>query len=212
MEEVLFTVLGYLCLALLLAWAVYEWLYYAPTPTKKLLILDLNNLLVARVYAPSVAEEHPYALDYVSRADVLHKHFTWKREHLREFLDYCFAHFTVAVWSSAWRMNVDLLCEYIFQQRRGELLFEWSQEHCTVVSPHPDPQITKKPLFEKNLSTVWDVYPEYNAENTVILDDSDLKMRNNIDCEVGICERWGPWNTGKVETLFTIQRWLEERE
>ena len=173
---------------------------------KKLLILDMNNLLVARIFAPKIQEEHPYALDYVAEADVLGKHFTWKRPGLDEFLDYCLEHFTVGVWSSAWKMNVDKLCGYTFGRRRDRLLFEFNQEHCQAVH---DSQV--KPTYEKNLTTVWEQYLQYNASNTIILDDSDAKMRNNPDKCVGICQSWGPWNTHKVETLDTVRKWLHAR-
>lgn len=174
---------------------------------KKLLILDMNKLLVTRIYAPKIAEEHPYAIPYVDIADKLGEHYTWKRPELEAFIEYCLDNFDVAVWSSAWRKNVDLLVDYVFKDRRSELVFEWDQEHCNAVDVGED-----KPLFEKNLLRVWDTFTRYSPSNTIILDDSDQKMRNNPDQCVGICEAWTPWSMAPVETLDEVIEWLEDRK
>ena len=63
-------------------------------------------------------------------------------------------------------------------EQRSKLIFEWDQTKCVRVEPHPDPTETK-PLFEKPLSRVWDEFSRYNEKNTIIFDDSPLKMRNN---------------------------------
>lgn len=146
---------------------------------KPLLILDMNKLLVCRAFKPKLNEEFPDYVGYVHEATLLGKHYTWKRPHLDEFLQYAFEHFEVAVWSSAWRENVDKLCEFVFTpEQRALLLFEWDQTNCDCVEPHPDPAETK-PLYEKPLQKVWKHFPKYDESNTIIFDDSPLKMRNN---------------------------------
>lgn len=148
-------------------------------PQRKLLILDMNNLLVCRAFKFKMKEEFPSYIPYIESATLLGKHYTWKRPHLNEFLKYAFEHFDVAVWSSAMKENVSLLCEFIFTpEQRAKLLFEWDQTQCVRIEPHPNPTETK-PLFEKRLTRVWNEFSEYTAKNTLIFDDSDLKMRNN---------------------------------
>ena len=89
-------------------------------PRKKLLVLDINNILVTRAYSlkEDDLEIWPMAHDYIDQADMLGNHYTWKRPDLDEFLNYCLDNFTVSVWSSAWPANVDRLCEYIFTPMR----------------------------------------------------------------------------------------------
>lgn len=172
---------------------------------KKLLILDMNNLLVARVYSHTLETEHPQAIDYIPTADLLGTHYTWKRPDLDMFLDYCFENFNVAVWTSARKHNADKLCEYVFgPKRRHMLLWEFNQEHCTYIKDDD--------VFEKNLSTVWDQFKRYSAKNTLILDDSNDKMRNNPEECVGVCDSWAPWFNDQVETLQTVIDWLEKRK
>jgi hypothetical protein len=163
----------------------------------------MNNLLVARVYSETLDTEHQEAMDYISTADMLGKHYTWKRPDLDVFIKYCLENFTVAVWTSARRDNSDKLCAYVFSpKQRAQLLFEYNQEQCS--GQWPD--------FKKNLSTVWNQYSYYNEGNTLILDDSDDKMSNNLPACVGICDVWTPWTSDRVETLQTVIDWLEERK
>jgi len=174
-------------------------------PRKKLLVLDINNILVTRAYSlkEDDLEIWPMAHDYIDQADMLGNHYTWKRPDLDEFLNYCLDNFTVSVWSSAWPANVDRLCEYIFTpKQRSQLLFEWNQTMCDRVNN----------VYQKNLSRVWEEFPQYSPTNTLMLDDSDAKMENNpIEC-VGICDKWSPWTSDHVETLETVRMWLEDRK
>jgi len=96
-----------------------------PKPPKPLLILDLNKVLIYRAYAEdwlSSAKPPPPA-----GATLEGKFYTWRRGRLDEFIEAILADYTVAVWSSARRENVNLLCTLVFKKRRGELLFEWDQ-------------------------------------------------------------------------------------
>ena len=166
--------------------------YYQRWKSKKrrLLILDLNNLLVCRAFKPKMIEEYSLYLPHIKDAKLLDDHYTWKRPNLSFFLWHIFIHYDVAVWSSAQQKNVDKLCEYIFSaDQRARLLFEWDQSHCTSVVPHPDPS-EKKPLFEKQLRRVWKEFPQYDKDSTLIIDDSSLKMRSNPTECVYIAEAW----------------------
>jgi hypothetical protein len=146
---------------------------------KPLLILDINKLLVCRAFKPKMQDEFPSHMGYIKDATLLGQHYTWKRPYLDAFLEYAFQHYDIAIWSSAWRENVDKLCDFIFTpEQRSRLVFEWDQTKCDAVEPHPDPS-ERKPLFEKPLKRVWKEFPEYNRHNTLIFDDSQLKMRNN---------------------------------
>jgi len=146
---------------------------------KPLLILDMNKLLVCRAFEPTLKEEFPSYLPYIKHATLLGQHYTWRRPYLAPFIEYALEHYDVAVWSSAQRKNVKKLCEFVFTpEQRSNLVFEWNQTQCNTVDPHPDPTETK-PLFEKPLHRVWKEFPQYDKTNTLIFDDSPLKMRTN---------------------------------
>lgn len=56
-------------------------------------------------------------------------------------------------------------------------MFEFDQAKCPS-EKHPDPNETK-PLFLKPLQAVWDHFPEWNQSNTLLVDDTPAKARDN---------------------------------
>src|SRR5690348_10887473 len=87
--------------------------------TRPLLILDLDETLVY-----GTEKQLPRAPDFC----VAH-FFIYRRPHLPAFLDYCFADFDVAVWTSASRSYASEVVAQTFGER--ELRFFWSAERCT---------------------------------------------------------------------------------
>ncbi len=156
---------------------------------KKLVILDLYGLLVHR---HSTREPVGDWNKLVSPATLLGTNLTWDRPHRDDFLTFLFDNFTVAIWSSAMYKNVDLLAAHIFgPERRKQLLFEFDQSYCETVTPHPDPK-ENKPLFKKNLTTVWAAFPQYNQDNTLLIDDSNWKTIGNPAGTVIKVQTWHP--------------------
>lgn len=118
------------------------------TPSKKLLILDLNGTLVSRVQRSSM---------YV-------------RPYQDCFLDYIFEHFTVMVWSSAQPHSVARMCR-LFNQHMPNLRLMWDRSHFGLSRA----DYNRKCTTHKNLDRVWSVLTEFDATNTVLLDDSPAK-------------------------------------
>lgn len=143
--------------------------------SKKLLILDMNNVLVYRAFKYKQEAEQAETVQYNGTATLLGgKFWTWRRPHLNAFLDYCFANFTVAVWSSARGENVKDLVDFVFEEdQKRRLLFLWDQSHCTTLSAlRADAQrVDAKPQFFKELAHVWTAYPQYNEDNTILVDN-----------------------------------------
>jgi hypothetical protein len=156
---------------------------------KKLLILDLNGVLIDRI----LAKEFIRPIDWGDEIpmELRPKHvggfLCWKRKNLKSFLKYIFKNFTVAVWSSAKLHNTKKLVEFVFGSLENKLLFIWGQDRCGK-EPHPTSKV--KPLFLKNLVDVWKEFPEYSLDNTLLIDDSILKNKNN-----------------PVETYFISPKW-----
>jgi len=65
---------------------------------KRLLILDLNGTIchVERIFG----KDRPYNI--------------YKRPYLKPFLNYAFANFDVAVWTSREKKNMDIVIDYVF--------------------------------------------------------------------------------------------------
>lgn len=139
----------------------------------RLIILDMNNVLVHRVF--KFTDEQPDTIPFHPSATLLGtKFYTWKRPHLDEFIKRMFTNYTVAVWSSAQGQNVEDLVDFVFGEKKKDLLFVWDQSHCTFV-----PTDKVKPVFYKNLDQVYLKYPQFNRFNTLLMDDSPGKVSMN---------------------------------
>lgn len=98
--------------------------------------------------------------------------------------------YEVAVWTSGKVETMSHAMHTIFGQHEESLLFYWTQKECTRVNFHspseeeaPDRaselcvegEIKKKSkrkdysanMFKKDLTKVWEKYPQYNQHNTV---------------------------------------------
>ncbi|MBX9636017.1 MAG: HAD family hydrolase [Nitrosomonas sp.] len=183
--------------------------FFTKSKPKKLLILDMNNVLVYRAFKYAQEQEDPETVQYNGSATLLGgKFWTWKRPHLDSFLTYCFDNFTVAVWSSARGENVKDLLDFVFtENQKQQLLFFWDQSHCTTIAAADG---GKKPLFLKELKHVWDAFPQYNQDDTILVDDSEEKMRENPAKTRGIIKAWTFGNDKRPEDDRELQDIIEE--
>ncbi|XP_048135646.1 uncharacterized protein LOC115726611 [Rhodamnia argentea] len=144
---------------------------------KKLLILDLNGLLVD-ILQNVRGRCEPDLI--VSRQAV------FKRPFVDDFLQYCFEKFAVGVWSSKTRINLDPIVHFLMGDSKGKLLFCWDRSHCTITEL-TTVENRNKPLVLKELRKLWDEHKPnlpwekgaYNESNTLLLDDSPYKALRN---------------------------------
>jgi hypothetical protein len=85
---------------------------------KKLLVLDVNGLLVATYYKQETLPPEPYHVK-------LGNFYVYKRPFCEEFIRFCLENFTVGIWSSAQAFNVNNLVEFVFKDLRHQLAFSW---------------------------------------------------------------------------------------
>lgn len=150
--------------------------------SRTLLIVDLNGIMVYRQYSiPQKDEKLPPGALRVGNF------IMWKRPGYEEFIEMIFKHFDVAVWSSVNSYNITAMTQEIFGKRENDLVFIWDQKKCQAVE---HPLFDHKKLYLKNLSEVWKAFPQYNRNNTLIIDDTDLKMRNNPRSCVVLAQPW----------------------
>ncbi|XP_038879031.1 uncharacterized protein LOC120071075 isoform X2 [Benincasa hispida] len=83
---------------------------------KKLLILDVNGLLVDFV---------PYFPDGYTPDFVISRKAVFKRPFCDDFLQFCFERFEVGIWSSRTWKNLDMLVKFLMRDSRHKLLFCW---------------------------------------------------------------------------------------
>eukprot|EP01041_Mallomonas_annulata_P012997 gene12997-27427_t len=139
----------------------------------KLLILDLNKVLILRKLNKKSYNLRPF---------------------LTEFLTVMSSYFQLALWTSGGEHKSKRIVTKIFDKVPNKndvssagnmvsaLLFEWYQDRCDTDLTFRIPIANSnymKPLHLKNLASVWESYPSFNEHNTILLDDSPEKNANN---------------------------------
>jgi hypothetical protein len=142
-----------------------------------LVVIDLNGFLYHRIFKC----QHFSETELSSKVPCyrLGNFYVYPRPHYKSFLQFLFANFHVGLWSSAKKHNIlrlinDENCGFP-KTFLDMLTFIFDQSHCTAI-PVPN---SKKPLFLKDLSIVWEKFPQWNASNTLIIDDSVEKLQRN---------------------------------
>jgi hypothetical protein len=133
---------------------------------KPLLIFDVHGVLGERVpFEEALAK---------SNGKKVVREFV-PRPYCKEFLDFCFKHFEVAVWSSAFLKNMNLsMFDAAGGKKKRSPLFVWSQKEITDLFPVMSFHKSTKPLHLKDISTVWATFPSYDSSNSLLL-DNDLE-------------------------------------
>jgi NLI interacting factor-like phosphatase len=128
-------------------------------PTKRLLILDLNKVLLYR---------RPRSTSILPRP------------HVQEFLSHLSNHYTLASWTSVKNETAKIIRTRIFPEEiRSRLLFSWSQTQCYVDRSVESSTRPGKPLISKKLELVWRLFRQYSSANTILLDDTKEKCVYN---------------------------------
>ncbi len=120
---------------------------------KALLILDLDETLI-------FSSEHELEQPADFRVG---SYFTYKRPHLGLFLEMCFTHFEVAVWTAATEDYAIEIVKQIFATRA--LKFFWSRERCVLRYFEE----TGERIYTKPLTKVRKL--GYNLERVIAVDD-----------------------------------------
>ncbi|XP_058009402.1 uncharacterized protein LOC110657698 [Hevea brasiliensis] len=144
---------------------------------KKLLVLDLNGLLVDIVSSPPKG----------FKADIrIRRQAIFARPFCLDFLNFCFERFEVGIWSSRMKKNMDNIVDYLMGDMKRKLMFCWDVSHCTMTR-YNTLENKHKPLVFKELRRIWEKHdPElpwekgfYDESNTLLIDDSPYKALLN---------------------------------
>ncbi|KAE8649334.1 hypothetical protein Csa_014436 [Cucumis sativus] len=144
---------------------------------KKLLVLDINGVLVDIVSPPPKER----------KADIsIARHAVFRRPFYLDFMKFCFERFEIGIWSSRNRKNVSRMVDYLLGDMKHKLLFCWDLSHCAASKFKTLENKHKRVVF-KQLRRLWEKQDpnlpwkegEYNESNTLLLDDSPYKSLLN---------------------------------
>ncbi|XP_010509460.1 PREDICTED: uncharacterized protein LOC104785872 [Camelina sativa] len=143
---------------------------------KKLLVLSLSGLLLHRVHKKDMRKKPKNRSPDASCGPNL----VYKRPYAEEFMKFCLERFDVGIWSSACEKNVDIVLSIVLEDLEDKLLFVWDQKKCTD-SGFKTLENSKKPMFFKDLSKVFQSFNDFSASNTIFIDDEPYKALLNPD-------------------------------
>ncbi len=125
------------------------------TLEKKLLILDLDETLI---YATQ--EKLGREADFT-----VGQYFVYQRPFLNEFIDFCFEHFEVTVWTTATRSYAEEILQTILKTDQ-KLEFLWTRERCTLAFDEEE----REHYFVKRMYKIR--RRGYKLESVIVVDDS----------------------------------------
>ncbi|XP_047169592.1 uncharacterized protein LOC124838116 [Vigna umbellata] len=148
-------------------------------PRKKLLVMNLNGLLMHRVHRRDLCKVS------MSRSPdgVYGSFLVFKRPFCEEFMKFCLERFEVGIWSSAMEHNMEAALAIAIGSIRKNISFKLDQSHCTK-SGYQSLEKSTKPLFFKEFNKMWEKDKKsgpFNVSNTLLIDDKPYKAFLNPD-------------------------------
>ena len=130
---------------------------------RKLVILDLDNTCICAIETENI-KDVVYPDSFKSK-DLEDIYRIYERPGLQSFLDDLFKYYDVAVWTAAGlTYALFVIDNFILSKKGRNLKFILWDEHCVYSSKRHPNKLTK------DLSLL---YPFYNKENMVLIDDND---------------------------------------
>jgi len=183
-------------------------------PQKKLLILDIDGTLIfaeekAKLIHMQVKQHYHFELDGGSI-------LVWKRPDIDEFLEWCFEHYDVGVWSASGSEYVhSVLTHIIADHLRSKVKFIWTSIRCTRKYQQQSLDISM-PITIKRLKKLWrrkksgsynpDSVGSYNRRNTLIVDDTPTTYQKNYGNAIPITSYTGSLRDSELKR---VKRLLE---
>lgn len=118
----------------------------------------------------------------------------WKRPHLDEFLSYCFANFSVAVWTTSTENYAVKIASHIFNEDQKPK-FLWTRDHCT---PKFFPE-TQDSEYLKDLKKVK--ARGYDLTQTIVVDNTPRKLARSYGNLVRITDFLGDHRDQELKRL-----------
>ena len=180
---------------------------------RKLLILDVDGTMIfaeekADLIDIQVEQQHHFELEDCS---VL----VWKRPGIDEFLEWCFEHYDIGIWSAAGSEYIHSVLTYIIPDHlRSKIKFIWTSRRCTRRYQQRLLDTEGTPVTVKSLKKVWRrkrnvphdpcSINTYNRRNTLILDDTPTTYQRNYGNAIPIKSYTGNMKDSELKRIKHI--------
>ena len=182
---------------------------------RKLLILDIDGTMIfaeekVQLTHMQIEEQHHFELD---EGSIL----VWKRPGIDEFLEWCFEHYDIGIWSASGSEYVHSIITHIMEDHlRSKIKFIWTSTRCTRKYQQRSLDTYPIPIIIKRLNKLWRKKTSlsdnsnsgniYNKRNTLIIDDTPATYQTNYGNAIPITSYNG---STRDSELKRIKRLLE---
>lgn len=177
---------------------------------RKLLILDIDGTMIFAkekaqlIYRP-VEQHHHFELD---EGSIL----VWKRPDIDEFLEWCFEHYDIGIWSASGSEYVhSVLIHIIPDHLRSKVKFIWTSMRCTRKYQQRSLDTYAVPIIIKRLQKLWrkkrsrsdnpNSIGSYNRRNTLIVDDTPSTYQKNYGNAIPIASYTGSLRDSELKRV-----------
>jgi RNA polymerase II subunit A small phosphatase-like protein len=174
---------------------------------RPLLILDLDETLI------HASDEKLSTQTFITTIiDWNIAYYVYKRPNLKTFLDFCFEHFDVAVWTAASKSYAEEVVPLIFGDKTSKLKFIFSGERC-VKKFNPFSEYETTGFKIKDLKKVWKRRfhgKRYSRFKTLIIDDTKTTFIRNYGNAINVIEWSGSLEDMELLRLIEYLKYLLE--
>jgi len=135
------------------------------------IVLDLDNSLISSIPMDTykkLSKKNIDKMNSMTHYQMNNVYMVFERPCLQEFLNYIFENFNVSVWSAASKDYVLFIVKHILLNGKNRKIdYIFYAYHCDVSLKY-----YKNP---KKLNLLWEKFklPQFNKNNTIIIDDLD---------------------------------------
>ncbi|CAF0947256.1 unnamed protein product [Adineta steineri] len=178
---------------------------------KKLLVLDLDGTLIfaeekVELIYMQVEQRHDFELEDGSI-------LVWKRPDIDEFLEWCFEHYDIGIWSASGSEYVHSVLSHIIPGHlRAKVKFIWTSTRCTRKYQQRGLDTYSVPITLKKLKKIWrrnrshspNSVAIYNRRNTLIVDDTPVTYRTNYGNAIPIISYTGNSKDSELKRIKNL--------
>lgn len=160
-----------------------------------LIVLDLNGTIIDSNHK----RRKGAFFDFKARCK-----YVYYRPGMKKFLSFLNEEprIKIGIWTSCIASNAEVIISHVFEDIPLEFCF--NREECTEL-PGPGFRTIK------NLDRIWEKFPQWNAQNTWIIDDSPEKLDKQPENLIPIKTFIAGIDVADDQVLEEIQKYIEEK-